>query len=168
MKKALINGRVFDGKELQSCVAVILQGNVISALVSEYDLPDSIETRWDLDGHILAPGLIDIQVNGGGGFMFNDKPSVALGIVNDAVDEAVKLVAAVVKALAFERPYPLALAGSVACRNQFFRDGLLSELNKLQPPPETVTVVDEPVMGCLTIARQRLSGNDQIDVGEAT
>jgi len=77
MKKALINGRVFDGKELHSGVAVILQGSVISAIVSEYDVPDSVETRWDLEGHILAPGLIDIQVNGGGGLMFNDNPSVA-------------------------------------------------------------------------------------------
>jgi N-acetylglucosamine-6-phosphate deacetylase len=77
MKKALINGRVFDGDELHSGMAVILQGNVISAIVSEFDIPDSIEARWDLDGHILAPGLIDIQVNGGGGLMFNDNPCVA-------------------------------------------------------------------------------------------
>jgi len=97
-----------------------------------------------------------------------DNDSVALGIMNDAIDEAVKLVAAVVKALAFDRPYPLALAGGVACRNQFFRDGLLSELDKLQPPPETVTVVDEPVMGCLTIARQKLHNTGQICDEDAT
>lgn len=97
-----------------------------------------------------------------------DNDGVALGIMNDAIAEAVKLVAAVVKALAFDQPFPLALAGGVACRNQFFRDGLMSELNKLQPPPETVTVVDEPVMGCLTIARQKLSGSGQINAGEVT
>lgn len=77
MKKALINGRVFDGKKLHSGMAVILQGSVISAIVPEYDVPDSIEAKWNLEGHILAPGLIDIQVNGGGGLMFNDNPSVA-------------------------------------------------------------------------------------------
>ena len=42
----------------------------------ERDIPGSIETCWDLAGNILAPGLIDIQVNGGGGVMFNDAPSV--------------------------------------------------------------------------------------------
>lgn len=84
--------------------------------------------------------------------------SVARRIVISAVAEAVKLVSAVSKALAFDSPYPLALAGGVACRNQYFREGLISELNKLEPPPATITLVDEPVMGCLNIARERLNG----------
>ena len=84
--------------------------------------------------------------------------SVARRIVVSAVTEAVKLVSAVSRALAFDRPYPLALAGGVACRNQYFRDGLISELNKLEPPPATITLVDEPVRGCLSIARERLNG----------
>ena len=83
--------------------------------------------------------------------------SVARRIVISAVAEAVKLVSAVSKALEFDRPYPLALAGGVACRNQYFRKGLISELNKLEPPPATITLVDEPVMGCLSIARDRLN-----------
>ena len=84
--------------------------------------------------------------------------SVARRIVVSAVTEAVKLVSAVSKALAFDRPYPLALAGGVACRNQYFREGLISELNKLEPPPATITLVDEPVLGCLSIARERIYG----------
>ena len=97
-----------------------------------------------------------------------DNDRVALRIMNDAIDEAAKLVSAVAKGLAFERPYPLALAGGVACRNQCFRDGLLSALDKLQPPPETIVVVDEPVMGCLTIARQKLNSKGQPDIGKTT
>lgn len=97
-----------------------------------------------------------------------DNDRVALGIMNDAIDEAVKLVSAVAIGLEFESPYPLALAGGVACRNQCFRDGLLSALDKLQPPPETVVVVDEPVMGCLTIAMQKLNGKGQTDIVEMT
>jgi N-acetylglucosamine-6-phosphate deacetylase len=30
----------------------------------------------DLGGHLLVPGFIDVQVNGGGGVLFNDDPSV--------------------------------------------------------------------------------------------
>ncbi|MGB5292861.1 MAG: BadF/BadG/BcrA/BcrD ATPase family protein [Lysobacterales bacterium] len=83
--------------------------------------------------------------------------SVAQRIMNEAIEEAVKLVAAVTKTLGFDAPFPLALAGGVACRNQYFRDALLLELNKLQPPPGVITVVDQPVLGCLTIARKELA-----------
>lgn len=76
MKKALVNGRVFDGKKLHDGMTVLLNDDRITGLVPELDIPDSIETTWDLNGNILAPGLIDIQVNGGGGVMFNDAPSV--------------------------------------------------------------------------------------------
>ena len=79
---------------------------------------------------------------------------MAVDIANHAVSEAVKLVEAVSRALAFDSPYPLALAGGVACRNVFFRDRLMHELERLQPPPASITVVDEPVQGCLAIARE--------------
>lgn len=89
-----------------------------------------------------------------------DNDAVAQRIMNEAIGEAVKLVAAVTKALAFDTAFSLALAGGVACRNRYFRDALLLELKTLQPPPGIITVVDEPVLGCLTIARNRLIGDD--------
>lgn len=89
--------------------------------------------------------------------------SVARRIVISAVTEAVKLVSAVSKALEFESPYPLALAGGVACRNQYFREGLISELNKLEPPPAIITLVDEPVKGCLNIAREKLNSSGLVN-----
>jgi len=85
--------------------------------------------------------------------------SVAIDIVDGAVEETVKLVAAVVKTLDFTSPYPLALGGGVACKSKLFRDKLIRGLNRLQPPPGKVTVVDEPVLGCLEIARAKLSGS---------
>jgi len=84
---------------------------------------------------------------------------VAREIVNDAVAETVKLVAAVAKTLEFTSPYPLALGGGVACKSKLFQDELVYQLNQLQPPPGKVTVVDEPVLGCLEIARAKLSGS---------
>ena len=76
MKKALLNGRVFDGLQLHTGVAVLIEGSKILALLPELEIPDSVTIRHDLEGHILAPGLIDIQVNGGGGVMFNDAPTL--------------------------------------------------------------------------------------------
>lgn len=75
MKRALVNCRVFDGETLTAGLAVLLKGGKISALLPEADIPNPVKDRRDLDGHILAPGLIDLQVNGGGGVMFNDAPT---------------------------------------------------------------------------------------------
>jgi N-acetylglucosamine-6-phosphate deacetylase len=76
MTKVLVNGLVFDGRQLRHGLAVVVENDRVIDLVPEKELPDSIDVSWDLNGHILAPGLIDIQVNGGGGVMFNDDPSV--------------------------------------------------------------------------------------------
>jgi N-acetylglucosamine-6-phosphate deacetylase len=73
---ALVNGRVFDGENLHDGLVVVLQNGQITSVLSAHDLPETVDNRWDLAGHILAPGLIDIQVNGGGGVMFNHAPSV--------------------------------------------------------------------------------------------
>ena len=85
---------------------------------------------------------------------------VAVRTVNSAVSEAVKLVAAVAKALDFDGPYPLAVAGGVVCGNPYFCDALMKGLADLQPPHAEVTLVDEPVTGCLVIARQKLMATE--------
>ncbi len=76
MKKALFNCRVFDGEKLHGGLAVLLEKDRISALLPESISRQRLRSTFDLAGHILAPGLIDIQVNGGGGVMFNDAPTV--------------------------------------------------------------------------------------------
>ncbi|MBT8070684.1 MAG: N-acetylglucosamine-6-phosphate deacetylase [Gammaproteobacteria bacterium] len=76
MIKAIVNGRVFDGEKLHSGLAVVLHGRTVHELLPREKLPVSVAIECDLGGHILAPGLIDIQVNGGGGVMFNDAPTV--------------------------------------------------------------------------------------------
>jgi len=85
------------------------------------------------------------------------RDKVARRIVKAAVKEAVKLVAAVAKALAFKKPYLLAIAGGVVCSSQLFRDELLIKLNNIKRPPAGVTLVYEPVLGCLKMARARLA-----------
>jgi N-acetylglucosamine-6-phosphate deacetylase len=72
---ALSGARVFDGTSFQDDMAVIVDGKHISVLVSQHKLPASMQ-QINLGGGTLAPGFIDVQVNGGGGALLNDNPSV--------------------------------------------------------------------------------------------
>jgi N-acetylglucosamine-6-phosphate deacetylase len=47
----------------------------VEAVVSRGAVPAGVEIR-ELEGGIVAPGFVDLQVNGGGGVMLNDRPSV--------------------------------------------------------------------------------------------
>ena len=75
MTTALYNGRIFvDGAFLEGR-SVVIDGDRISAVVEDREAPQDAE-RFDLGGAMLLPGFIDIQVNGGGGVLFNDAPTV--------------------------------------------------------------------------------------------
>ncbi|MEM9840734.1 MAG: N-acetylglucosamine-6-phosphate deacetylase [Pseudomonadota bacterium] len=54
--------------------ALLVEGSTITAIVPLSDVPTNAD-RLDLGGLVLAPGFIDVQVNGGGGVLFNDDPS---------------------------------------------------------------------------------------------
>jgi N-acetylglucosamine-6-phosphate deacetylase len=75
MATALFNCRILIDDALVDGMAVIIEGGLIAAVIAERDIPASAERR-DLNGVVLAPGLIDTQVNGGGGVLFNDAPTV--------------------------------------------------------------------------------------------
>ncbi|RYE01577.1 MAG: N-acetylglucosamine-6-phosphate deacetylase [Sphingomonadales bacterium] len=69
---ALTNGRVllpmgFSGD------CVVIEGGRIAAILPA---PPADAEIVDLGGKLLLPGFIDTQVNGGGGRLFNDDPSV--------------------------------------------------------------------------------------------
>jgi N-acetylglucosamine-6-phosphate deacetylase len=72
---ALVNGRVLLDRDFESGKAVILDRGRVAAVLPVADVPASMARR-DLGGNLLLPGFIDIQVNGGGGLLFNDDPSV--------------------------------------------------------------------------------------------
>ena len=76
MKQLIRNCELFDGDVLHAGHALLVDGESIVEIVSENDLPGEVDKVVDLDGHLLAPGLIDLQVNGGGGVLFNDAPTV--------------------------------------------------------------------------------------------
>ena len=73
MTSALINGRVVLADDIRSDLCVVVENGRIAELSET--IPDDFE-RIDLGGQLLVPGFIDVQVNGGGGRLFNDDPSV--------------------------------------------------------------------------------------------
>jgi N-acetylglucosamine-6-phosphate deacetylase len=74
MAQALVNGRVLIGRELVTGHSVVIEDGRIES-VSAGDVPSDAESV-DVHGHILIPGFIDTQINGGGDRLFNDDPSV--------------------------------------------------------------------------------------------
>jgi N-acetylglucosamine-6-phosphate deacetylase len=77
MMQAFVNGRVMSGGALHERCAVLVEQGWISALVDADDPRCAGARQHDLHGALLLPGFIDIQVNGGGGILFNDDPQVA-------------------------------------------------------------------------------------------
>ena len=73
---AIANARIFDGTEFLDGMAVVIRDGKIDAICPDSALPDGIDVV-DGKGQVLAPGLIDVQVNGGGGVLLNDHPDVA-------------------------------------------------------------------------------------------
>ena len=74
-QRAYIGARIFDGNVFHQQSALLISGTRIVAIIPHTAVTDDHEVVM-LDGGILSPGFVDLQVNGGGGVMFNDTPSV--------------------------------------------------------------------------------------------
>jgi N-acetylglucosamine-6-phosphate deacetylase len=72
---AIAADHVFDGAVVRERTAVVMDGARILDLVPTTDLPRTMSIRAMPEGAWLAPGFIDLQVNGGGDVLFNDQPS---------------------------------------------------------------------------------------------
>ena len=69
----LTGARIFDGERFLDDRAVVVEGARIAAIVPHSERPDGAVR--DLGGGLLAPGYVDVQVNGGGGVLFNQDPT---------------------------------------------------------------------------------------------
>lgn len=74
MTLALTGARIFTGEATLDGKALLIADGVVQDIA---DTPPPGAEIVALPGdHMLAPGFIDIQVNGGGGVLFNDTPDV--------------------------------------------------------------------------------------------
>ena len=76
MAIAFVNGRILTPDGFIAGQALLIDGERISALVDAQDPRLAPCRRIDLSGRVLLPGFIDTQVNGGGGVLFNDSPTL--------------------------------------------------------------------------------------------
>ena len=84
-RNAIVNGQIFTGETLLEDQAVVFEDGKVLAVLPSGELPQGMPIDFDLQGGCLAPGFIDLQVNGGGGRLFNDAPSVeTLRIMGEA------------------------------------------------------------------------------------
>jgi N-acetylglucosamine-6-phosphate deacetylase len=86
--KAIAADYVFDGERVHRNQTVMIEaGSIFTVLptrelmeAEEFDLPIGLPVHKLPRGAWLAPGFIDVQVNGGGDVLFNDTPTA------DAID----------------------------------------------------------------------------------
>jgi N-acetylglucosamine-6-phosphate deacetylase len=76
VRTALVNGRILAGDRIVSGQTVLLSEGRIEGVVVPTDPRCRDAMNVDLEQQILLPGFIDVQVNGGGGVLFNDDPSL--------------------------------------------------------------------------------------------
>ncbi|MBE1206520.1 N-acetylglucosamine-6-phosphate deacetylase [Aminobacter carboxidus] len=71
---AIAAGRIFDGDAWHQDAALLVVDGLVEGIVARRDIPAGVTVTEA--GAMLVPGFIDLQVNGGGGLMLNDKPDV--------------------------------------------------------------------------------------------
>ncbi len=71
---AISGARIFDSENWHDQAALLIEFGFVAGIVRDTNIPANAE-RVVLDGGMIVPGFIDLQVNGGGGVLFNNDPS---------------------------------------------------------------------------------------------
>ncbi len=74
MLTAFINATIYTGREVITGKALLIHDETISAIDVTESVPPGARII-DCTGKNIAPGLIDLQIAGGGGCLFSDSPS---------------------------------------------------------------------------------------------
>lgn len=70
-RRVFVGADVFDGARMHAGAALVVEDGRVVAIG-----PETAGERVELGGGVLAPGFVDLQVNGGGGVMLNDRPTL--------------------------------------------------------------------------------------------
>ncbi len=73
MRHVIVADRFFDGETFQSGRALLLENGRILAMIARAEIPTDVAVQEMGQDSLVAPGFIDVQVNGGGGVLFNDE-----------------------------------------------------------------------------------------------
>ncbi len=160
---AYTGARIFDGEQWWDRSALVVDGDRIEGIIAADSPTDA--TRVPLGGGILVPGFIDLQVNGGGGALFNLTPDVPT-IATICSAFARFGTTATLPTLITDTPEKnrLAIAAGIAAAGQNVRGFLglhiegphLSVARKGAHDPALIRPMDETDLLALVEARKRL------------
>ncbi|MFD1328698.1 N-acetylglucosamine-6-phosphate deacetylase [Mycoplana ramosa] len=72
---AITAARIFDGDLWHDNKALLIERGKVVGIVGRDEIPPTA-TREPMDGARIVPGFVDLQVNGGGGVLLNEKPDL--------------------------------------------------------------------------------------------
>ena len=72
---AYVGAEIFSGHSRYRHSVLLVKGGRVAGIVPESEVPSGCDTV-ELDGGLITAGFVDLQVNGGGGKMLNNAPSV--------------------------------------------------------------------------------------------
>ncbi len=85
MVYALMNATVFSGREKLTGEAVLIENDRIKDIVDPGSIPSGAKIL-DYSGCNISPGLIDLQIAGGGGYLFSENPRAeALEAITESI-----------------------------------------------------------------------------------
>ncbi|MDC9824124.1 N-acetylglucosamine-6-phosphate deacetylase [Devosia sp. ZB163] len=73
-RQAITGARIFDGAEWHDRMALVIEDGKVEGLIAADSPTDAI--RVPADGAMIVPGFLDLQINGGGGALLNETPTV--------------------------------------------------------------------------------------------
>ncbi|WFU47666.1 N-acetylglucosamine-6-phosphate deacetylase [Sinorhizobium terangae] len=74
-KKKITGARIFDGIDWHDGAVLVVEAGRVKAIVPASAAPADAD-MVDAHGLLLVPGFIDLQVNGGGGALLNEQPTL--------------------------------------------------------------------------------------------
>lgn len=161
---AYVGAEIFDGEALHRDRALLVDGDMIRESCPVEDVPPGFQTI-EIAGGTIMPGFVDLQVNGGGGVMFNDDTSldglVAIAeahastgtrallptLITDTPDRTRAAVEAVDRAIEAKVPGIIGI---------HLEGPHLSVARKGAHDPELIRAMDEDDEGFLIASAQRL------------
>jgi N-acetylglucosamine-6-phosphate deacetylase len=72
---AIAAPRLFDGETWHGNAALVIRDGIVEGIVAPGHVPGDAAVV-ELAGGLIVPGFVDLQVNGGGGVMLNDRQDV--------------------------------------------------------------------------------------------